>query len=182
MTPAKPSSIGSAPQAVTRSSSWTQHRAYAPQIRPRSCRPLWTSPVPWSLPASNPDAHPSRLRLHFVHPQNPRPSPERQPPARRDFGAYGFHAFDDVAAMHAAIFRRNAEACLARMVAGFAWEWKSKRDAAMFDIEIGVTRLRWNSIAKDWITSANSLEVGSMIIDPYSVGIRPELRWRHRQA
>jgi hypothetical protein len=49
------------------------------------------------------------------------PRPHAEPPARQDFGTYDFHAFDDVAAMRAAIFHRNAEAGLARMVAGYAW-------------------------------------------------------------
>ncbi|KAJ7782542.1 hypothetical protein DFH07DRAFT_325503 [Mycena maculata] len=116
------------------------------------------------------------------------PRPRAEPPARPDFGAYDFRAFDDVAAMRAAIFRRNAEAGLARMVAGYAWAWKSKRDAAAFDIEIGATRLRWNSTATDWIASANSLEeVGSIhTVQGYDLNyvgviVGPDLRYNRAQ-
>ncbi|KAJ6508494.1 hypothetical protein C8R45DRAFT_1050582 [Mycena sanguinolenta] len=117
---------------------------------------------------------------------DPRPGTER--PAPRDFGAYDFRAFDDIAAMRAAIFRRDAEAGLARMVAGYAWEWKSKRNAAAFDIEIEATRLRWNSTATDWIASANSLEeVGSIhTVQGYDLNyvgviVGPDLRYNREQ-
>ncbi|KAJ6544159.1 hypothetical protein B0H19DRAFT_1169786 [Mycena capillaripes] len=123
------------------------------------------------------------------------PRPGVEPPARRDFGAYDFRAFDDVAAMRAAIFRRDAEVGLARMVAGYAWAWKSKEkkgkskgDAAAFDIEIGATRLRWNSTARDWIASANSLEeVGSIhTVQGYDLNyvgviVGPDLRYNREQ-
>ncbi|KAJ7343242.1 hypothetical protein DFH08DRAFT_872179 [Mycena albidolilacea] len=116
------------------------------------------------------------------------PRPRAEPPARRDFGAYDFRAFDNVAAMRAAIFRRNAEVGLARMVAGFAWAWRSKKDKAAFDIEIEATRLRWNSTATDWIASANSLEeVGSIhTVQGYDLNyvgviIGPDLRYNREQ-
>ena len=61
------------------------------------------------------------------------------------------------------IFRRDAEVGLSRMVAGFAWKWKSNKDKDAFDIEIGETQLRWNSTSTDWIASRNALEeVGSV--------------------
>jgi len=44
------------------------------------------------------------------------------------------------------------------MVAGFAWPWKSKKDRNEFDIEIGQTQLRWNSVIADWIASSKALE------------------------
>ncbi|KAF8140914.1 hypothetical protein K438DRAFT_1995570 [Mycena galopus ATCC 62051] len=117
---------------------------------------------------------------------DPRPGAER--PIRRDFGAYDFRAFDNVAAMRAAIFRCNAEAGLARMVAGYAWAWESKRNAAAFDIEIEGTRLRWNSTATDWIASANSLqEVGSIhTVQGYDLNyagviVGPDLRYNRAQ-
>jgi DUF2075 family protein len=91
------------------------------------------------------------------------PSPLSVPRARRDFGEYDFRAFDSVAHMRDEIFRRNAEVGLSRMVAGYAWEWKTKRDKNAFDIEIGKIRLRWNSTPTDWIASSNALEeVGSI--------------------
>jgi DUF2075 family protein len=91
------------------------------------------------------------------------PRPLSVPRVSRDFREYDFRVFDDVAHMRDEIFRRNAEVGLSRMVAGYAWEWKTKRDKNAFDIEIGQTRLRWNSTPTDWIASSNALEeVGSI--------------------
>lgn len=47
------------------------------------------------------------------------------------------------------------------MIAGYAWPWISKKDSALFDIDIEGHRLRWNSTNSDWINSKNSVtEVG----------------------
>lgn len=91
------------------------------------------------------------------------PRPLAAPRARQDFGGYDFRTFDNVADMRDKIFERDAEVGHSRMVAGYAWEWKTKKDSTLFDIEIGPTRLRWNSTPTDWISSSNALEeVGSI--------------------
>ena len=91
------------------------------------------------------------------------PHPLAFPRSRQNWGEYDFRAFDNVANMRDEIFRRDAEVGLSRMVAGYAWEWKTKKDRNAFDIEIGQTRLRWNSTPTDWIASSNALEeVGSI--------------------
>ncbi|NHF63304.1 DUF2075 domain-containing protein [Chryseoglobus sp. KN1116] len=65
--------------------------------------------------------------------------------------------------MHVAIRERDAEHGLARLVAGYAWEWKSKNDPTAYDIELDGPQLRWNTTATDWIASKTSLdEVGSI--------------------
>ncbi|WP_309064911.1 DNA/RNA helicase domain-containing protein [Microbacterium sp.] len=86
-------------------------------------------------------------------------------PQRPDLGDYDLRFFDDLSEMRRAIRERDAEVGLSRLVAGYAWDWKShpKRDPSAFDIEIDGERLRWNSTDKDWINSAGSLEeVGSI--------------------
>jgi hypothetical protein len=91
------------------------------------------------------------------------PSPASSPPRTQHFPGCDLRAFASVAAMRAEIIRRDAEAGLSRMVAGYAWEWRTKRDRTAFDIEIGATRLRWNSTPTDWIASGGALEeVGSI--------------------
>ncbi|KAF2281070.1 uncharacterized protein EI97DRAFT_472267 [Westerdykella ornata] len=91
------------------------------------------------------------------------PHPLSVPRVRMHFGDYDFRAFDTVADMRDEIFRRDAEVGLSRLVAGYAWEWKTQKDKNTFDIEIGTTRLRWNSTPTDWVASSNSLEeVGSV--------------------
>jgi len=82
---------------------------------------------------------------------------------RPDLGEYDLRFFQDLAEMRKEILDRNTEHGLARLVAGYAWDWKSRRDPSAFDIEIDGLQLRWNSQAKDWINSARSIdEVGSI--------------------
>jgi uncharacterized protein len=112
------------------------------------------------------------------------PRPLSVPRVRLQFGEYDFRAFDTVAQMRDEIFRRDAEVGLSRMVAGFAWEWKSQKDKDAFDIEIDETRLRWNSTPTDWVSSKNALEeVGSIhTVQGYDLNyvgviIGPDLRF-----
>jgi len=84
-------------------------------------------------------------------------------PNRPELGEYDLRFFDDLGEMHKAIRARDAEVGLSRLVAGYAWDWVSRRDPTAFDIELDDVRLRWNSTDKDWINSAGSLdEVGSI--------------------
>ncbi|MGF6824582.1 DUF2075 family protein/predicted GIY-YIG superfamily endonuclease [Microbacterium sp. ZKA21] len=84
-------------------------------------------------------------------------------PSRPDLGDYDLRFFDDLGEMRRAIREKDAEVGLSRLVAGYAWDWKSRRDAEAFDIELDGERMRWNSADKDWINSPGSLdEVGSI--------------------
>ncbi|MFB2583453.1 DNA/RNA helicase domain-containing protein [Herbiconiux liukaitaii] len=87
-----------------------------------------------------------------------------QPPASVPyFGDYDFRMFDDASEMRAEIVRRDCEVGLSCLVAGYAWEWKTKGKKSGHDIEIGELRMRWNSTQTDWIASPGSLdEVGSI--------------------
>lgn len=91
------------------------------------------------------------------------PDPDAPPPAPRTFEGYDLRFFDDLGEMHDAIRERDAEHGLARLVAGYAWEWKSRHDPTAYDIELDGRQLRWNTTATDWIASKTSLdEVGSI--------------------
>ena len=47
------------------------------------------------------------------------------------------------------------------MVAGYAWEWKSKSDKSAYDIILNDKGYRWNSTSTDWINSENAVnEIG----------------------
>src|SRR5690554_576329 len=81
-----------------------------------------------------------------------------EPIAREDFADYDFRLFDSVAEMHDEIRRRDTEVGLSRLTAGYAWEWRSKNDPSLFDIELDDRSLRWNSKQVDWIASPNSLD------------------------
>jgi uncharacterized protein len=85
------------------------------------------------------------------------------PPAREAFGGYDFRLFESLPAMLQEIRLRDAEFGLARTVAGYAWDWKTKNDKSAYDIEIDGLQLRWNSTQTDWIASKGSLDdVGSI--------------------
>lgn len=78
-------------------------------------------------------------------------------------GDYDLRFFDDAGQMHDAIRARDREHGLARLVAGYAWEWRSRKDPSAFDIELDGREWRWNRTDKDWINSPGALEeVGSI--------------------
>jgi DUF2075 family protein len=86
-----------------------------------------------------------------------------QPSAPRGFPGYDLRFFDDLAAMQSAMRRRETEHGLARLLAGYAWPWASKKNPAAVDIRIDGVDLRWNQSAVDWVNSATSAdEVGSI--------------------
>lgn len=78
-----------------------------------------------------------------------------------NIGNYDFRLFDNLDEMVIQIRKKDQIVGLSRMVAGFAWEWISNKDSKAYDIVIGDTRLKWNSIAVDWVNSPNAInEVG----------------------
>ncbi|MCI4011676.1 DUF2075 domain-containing protein [Brevibacterium sp. ZH18] len=86
------------------------------------------------------------------------------PPAiREDFGDYDLRLFTNLGEMRRELQKREEECGLARLVAGYAWPWKSKKDRSAFDIELDGQQMRWNSTTTDWINSPKSVdEVGSI--------------------
>lgn len=113
----------------------------------------------------------------------------QDPPARVDFAEYDLRLFDDLDQMRDAIMARNAEAGLSRLLAGFAWKWRSKKDPSLFDIEIEGLQLRWNVAETDWISSPTSIdEVGSIHttqgydLNFAGVIIGPDLRYDSAQG
>ncbi|HEU4850072.1 MAG TPA: DNA/RNA helicase domain-containing protein, partial [Terrimesophilobacter sp.] len=89
--------------------------------------------------------------------------PGLTPVSPQHFEDYDLRFFDDLGVMHDAIRERDVEHGLARLVAGYAWEWKSRKNTDAFDIELDDRNLRWNTTDKDWINSSDSLdEVGSI--------------------
>ncbi|MFC5337680.1 DUF2075 domain-containing protein [Leucobacter denitrificans] len=84
-------------------------------------------------------------------------------PDPQDFGEYDLRFFDDFDEMRREVLRRNEEFGLSRLVAGYAWKWKSRTDKQAYDIEIGESRLQWNRTMTDWVNSKTSVnEVGSI--------------------
>jgi uncharacterized protein len=103
---------------------------------------------------------------------------------KQEFGGYDLRLFNSLPAMREQIIRRDAEVGLSRMLAGYAWEWKTKNDKTAFDIEVDGLQLRWNGTQTDWIASLGSLdEVGSIhTVQGYDLNyagviIGPDLRF-----
>ena len=80
---------------------------------------------------------------------------------KKSFGSYDLKLFDSFKEMRDEILAKEKEFGLCRVVAGYGWDWKSKKDFSKYDIEIEGIKLRWNSTALDWSTHENALyEVG----------------------
>ena len=96
---------------------------------------------------------------------------------------FDFQVFDDPERLHLAIEAKN-ERNKARVVAGYCWPWKSKREHDAFDIVIGDYQRRWN-LTEDgslWIIAPESVnEVGcihtcqGLEVDYVGVIIGPDL-------
>ena len=81
----------------------------------------------------------------------------------RSFNGYDLRLFDSFSDMRSEILRLDSKHSLSRLVAGFAWEWKTKNDPELFDIELEGIKLRWNQTITDWVSSPTSPEeVGSI--------------------
>lgn len=82
---------------------------------------------------------------------------------RPDLGEYDLQFFSSVVKMRDAVRQREREVGLSRMVAGFAWDWKTRNNKPGFDFELEGASFTWNRSDKDWINSPGSIEeVGSI--------------------
>ena len=85
------------------------------------------------------------------------------PQKSRGFGDYDLRFFSDFKLMREEILKKNDEYGLSRLLAGFAWPWKSRKDGNVYDIEIEGQQLFWNRTATNWVNSPTSPEeVGSI--------------------
>lgn len=74
---------------------------------------------------------------------------------------YEFKVFDSIKDMVDTIGQKNTQFGLARLIAGYAWPWISKKDPDSCDIQIEQVKLFWNRTNSDWINSPGSeQEVG----------------------
>ncbi len=69
--------------------------------------------------------------------------------------------FDDLRRMKELVSSKHKKYGLSLMLAGYAWEWKSKNKPEEVDIDLEGLKLRWNSQNTDWVNSKNAAnEVG----------------------
>jgi hypothetical protein len=79
----------------------------------------------------------------------------------RSFLNYELMMFEDVNDMIKLVKAKDEEIGLSRTVAGFAWDWISKKDKSKLDIKIDRYEYMWNSTNKDWVNSKNAInEIG----------------------
>ena len=107
-----------------------------------------------------------------------------------DAGEYEFNVFDDPMEMYDILELRNGSTNKARMVAGYCWDWVSKKDSKAPDIvikEFGFSK-KWNlqSYGSLWaIDPASFPEVGcihtcqGLELEYIGVIIGPDLRFEH---
>lgn len=108
-----------------------------------------------------------------------------------DASEYEFKVFDSPQAMHEAIEQKN-HGNKARVVAGYCWPWRSKKDSKAMDIEIGDHYARQWNLGQDgslWIIAENSVEQVGCIhtcqgleVDYIGVIIGPDLIVRNGQV
>lgn len=109
---------------------------------------------------------------------------------RLDASEYDFQVFDTPEALHEAIEARNGEN-KARVVAGYCWPWRSKKDPLADDIVIGDYWRQWN-LSQDgslWIIADESIEQVGCIhtcqgleVDYIGVIIGPDLIVRNGEV
>ena len=102
----------------------------------------------------------------------------------RQFGQINERLFTDFAEMVTAVRHKDEEVGLSRLVAGYAWPWRSRKDKSLPDIEIDSVPLQWNSTDVDWVNAPNAVdEVGSIhTVQGYDLNyagviIGRDLRW-----
>jgi DUF2075 family protein len=81
----------------------------------------------------------------------------------RHFSGYDLRFFESFKEMRSEILRLDADHGLSRLLAGFAWKYKTKTQPELFDIDIEGISMRWNQTDTDWISTPTSpQEVGSI--------------------
>lgn len=82
-------------------------------------------------------------------------------PSSTEFPNYELRLFESAKEMIHEIKKRDEEHGLSRVVAGYAWEWRTKKGEESYDIDIDGLKLIWNSTNTDWVNSPNAInEVG----------------------
>ncbi|MEZ5727437.1 MAG: DNA/RNA helicase domain-containing protein [Burkholderiaceae bacterium] len=75
---------------------------------------------------------------------------------------YDFRVYDDPNALYAEIRRLNAEGAMSRVLAGYCWDWKTKKQPFAWDIELPEFgfRMRWNDfdLGQSWIMHDESID------------------------
>lgn len=66
---------------------------------------------------------------------------------------YEFKVINDFKTFDNIQQKKEAEFTLSRMIAGYAWEWKSKKDKSCYDMELDGVKKQWNYKLENWVLS-----------------------------
>lgn len=81
--------------------------------------------------------------------------------SRKEIRNYDFYMVQNFAQFNQLMYQKERECKLTRMVAGYAWEWVSKKDKSKYDIEIEGIKKQWNHCTEGWVHSEEAIdEVG----------------------
>lgn len=80
---------------------------------------------------------------------------------KKTFANYELKLITEFDAFDKLMYQKEKEVKLVRMAAGYAWNWKSKKDKSVYDIEIEGIRKQWNHCTEGWVHSEEAInEVG----------------------
>lgn len=80
---------------------------------------------------------------------------------KKEFKNYDLILMTDFAKFNDLMYQREQEIGLVRMAAGYAWDWLSKNNKTLYDIEIQGIKKQWNHCTEGWVHSENAInEVG----------------------
>lgn len=80
---------------------------------------------------------------------------------KTEINNYEFKVVSDFREFQNLLYKKEKECGLSRMAAGYAWDWKSKKDKTKYDIEIEGVKKHWNHCTEGWLHSEQAIdEVG----------------------
>ena len=80
---------------------------------------------------------------------------------KKIFGDYELKMITDFKKFNERMYQKEGEVQLVRMAAGYAWEWVSKKNKDLYDIEIQGIKKQWNHCTEGWVLSEEAIdEVG----------------------
>ena len=69
---------------------------------------------------------------------------------RRISQNYDLKIVTDFKKFNQLLYQKEKEVQLVRMAAGYAWDWISKKDKSLYDIEIQGIKKQWNHCTEGW--------------------------------
>lgn len=80
---------------------------------------------------------------------------------RKSFSNYELKLMTSFGKFNHLMYQKEQEVQLVRMAAGYAWDWISKNDKSVYDIEIQGIKKQWNHCTEGWVHSKEAIhEVG----------------------